>query len=87
MSFLADSLLLDSGISNLLHIPEALERLASFQAVRGHDGHRVAAVGGRGGDDSGVGSVPVDILETDKSYVFFLDVPGLPKSEIQVSPR
>lgn len=29
-------------------------------------------------------SIPVDILDTPKEYIFFLDVPGLSKSEIQV---
>ncbi|KAJ3695765.1 hypothetical protein LUZ60_001142 [Juncus effusus] len=31
------------------------------------------------------GSVPMDILETQKEYVFYLDVPGLSKSDIQVT--
>ncbi|AET01886.1 putative small heat shock protein HSP20 [Medicago truncatula] len=30
-------------------------------------------------------SIPVDILDTPKEYIFFLDVPGLSKSEIQVT--
>ncbi|KAH0455180.1 hypothetical protein IEQ34_015212 [Dendrobium chrysotoxum] len=85
MSFLPESLLLDSGISNLLHIPEALERMAAFQPARGHEVQRIYDAGSRAGDDRGIGNVPVDILETSKSYTFFLDVPGLPKSEIQVN--
>lgn len=28
--------------------------------------------------------IPVDILETAKKYVFYMDVPGLSKSHIQV---
>ncbi|XP_065867679.1 17.4 kDa class III heat shock protein [Euphorbia lathyris] len=31
------------------------------------------------------GSIPVDILETEKEYIFYIDVPGLSKSDIQVS--
>ncbi|CAL5195809.1 unnamed protein product [Lathyrus oleraceus] len=30
-------------------------------------------------------SVPVDILDTPKEYIFFMDFPGLSKSEIQVT--
>lgn len=30
-------------------------------------------------------SIPVDILDTPKEYIFFMDVPGLSKSEIQVT--
>ncbi|KAK2993807.1 hypothetical protein RJ640_027685, partial [Escallonia rubra] len=33
----------------------------------------------------GVSSIPVDILDNPKEYVFFLDVPGLSKSDIQVT--
>jgi HSP20 family protein len=29
-------------------------------------------------------NIPVDILDTPKEYLFFMDVPGLSKSEIQV---
>jgi HSP20 family protein len=29
-------------------------------------------------------SIPVDILDTPKEYIFIMDVPGLSKSEIQV---
>lgn len=29
-------------------------------------------------------SIPVDILDTPKEYIFFMDFPGLSKSEIQV---
>lgn len=30
------------------------------------------------------GSIPVDILDTQKEYIFYMDVPGLSKSDIQV---
>ncbi|CAK8560504.1 unnamed protein product [Lathyrus sativus] len=30
-------------------------------------------------------SIPVDILDTPKEYIFFMDFPGLSKSEIQVT--
>ncbi|PKA50345.1 hypothetical protein AXF42_Ash013434 [Apostasia shenzhenica] len=35
----------------------------------------------------GFSSVPVDTLEMSKSYTLFLDIPSLPKSEIQVVSR
>ncbi|KAI0499286.1 hypothetical protein KFK09_020189 [Dendrobium nobile] len=85
MIFLPDSLHIDSGISNLLHIPEALEKMAAFQPASGHDGQRIYDAGSRAVDDRWIGNVPVDILENAKSYTFFFDVPGLPKSEIQVN--
>ncbi|TMX03860.1 hypothetical protein EJD97_013378 [Solanum chilense] len=31
------------------------------------------------------GTIPVDILDTPKEYIFYMDVPGLSKSDIQVS--
>ncbi|XP_049395791.1 17.4 kDa class III heat shock protein [Solanum stenotomum] len=31
------------------------------------------------------GSIPVDILDTPKEYIFYMDVPGLSKSDIQVT--
>lgn len=30
------------------------------------------------------GSIPVDILDTPEEYIFYMDVPGLSKSDIQV---
>lgn len=30
------------------------------------------------------GTIPVDILDTPKEYIFYMDVPGLSKSDIQV---
>lgn len=35
-------------------------------------------------DNKGNSTIPVDILETPKEYVFYMDVPGLSKSDIQV---
>ncbi|XP_055827755.1 17.4 kDa class III heat shock protein [Solanum dulcamara] len=31
------------------------------------------------------GSIPMDILDTQKGYIFYMDVPGLSKSDIQVT--
>lgn len=36
------------------------------------------------GREKNAGNIPVDILETPKEYVFYLDVPGVSKSDIQV---
>ncbi|KAH7866415.1 hypothetical protein Vadar_020182 [Vaccinium darrowii] len=36
-------------------------------------------------ENKGVSSIPADILETPKHYTFFLDVPGLSKSDIQAT--
>uniref|UniRef100_J3LHQ9 SHSP domain-containing protein n=1 Tax=Oryza brachyantha TaxID=4533 RepID=J3LHQ9_ORYBR len=48
-------------------------------AGRGH-GDRIGGIGGGGG-----GGAPVDIVETLGTYEFVLDVPGLSKSDIQVT--
>ncbi|KAG0497685.1 hypothetical protein HPP92_002376 [Vanilla planifolia] len=89
MSFLTDSLLLDSTVADLLHFPEELELFAALPPSRVTAGrrnlHSSSVARSDGGEDKGTGSVPVDILETPKNYAFFLDVPGLPKSEIQVT--
>ncbi|KAJ0983765.1 hypothetical protein J5N97_002121 [Dioscorea zingiberensis] len=84
---MAETLLLDS----LLHIPEALEKMVFPPRAReSHRGHGEAgienriAVDGNGGG-GGLVSGPVDILETPKAYTFFFDVPGIPKSDIQVT--
>ncbi|PKA58195.1 17.4 kDa class III heat shock protein [Apostasia shenzhenica] len=86
---MADSILLDSAVSHLLNLPETLERIAGFTAGRSHDNRHASNGAGVGngmrvGAEKGFSSVPVDILETSKSYTFFLDVPVLPKSKIQV---
>ncbi|KAG0497700.1 hypothetical protein HPP92_002391 [Vanilla planifolia] len=88
MSFLTDSLLLDSRPSPIfLHFPEELELFAALPPSRTTAGrrnlHSSSVARSDGGRTKGTGSVPVDILETPKNYAFFLDVPGLPKSEIQ----
>lgn len=36
-------------------------------------------------ENKGTGSIPVDILDSPKEYIFYMDVPGLSKSDIQVS--
>lgn len=38
-----------------------------------------------GNKNKGASSFPVDILDTPKDYVFYVDVPGLSKSDVQVT--
>ncbi|WVZ73388.1 hypothetical protein U9M48_021699 [Paspalum notatum var. saurae] len=80
--------LFDTAVTSLLHLPEVLDRLAAADGDRRsaghhgahhhhHDGH--ARVHGLGG------GAPVDIVETPGEYAFLLDVPGLSKTDIQVT--
>ncbi|XP_057455012.1 17.4 kDa class III heat shock protein [Lotus japonicus] len=66
--------LFNAAVNNLLNFPETMEKL--MFPSRGHDNQE---------NRGGVSSIPVDILDTPKEYVFFMDVPGLSKSEIQVT--
>lgn len=59
------------AMTELLNFPEALEKII-HSTSRHSDGSRGGA------------TFPADILDTPKEYVFYLDVPGLSKSEIQV---
>ncbi|KAL1551795.1 17.4 kDa class III heat shock protein [Salvia divinorum] len=60
------------AMTDLLNFPETLEKL--LHSTSRHDS-------GRGG----VANFPADILDTPKEYVFYLDVPGLSKSDILVT--
>ncbi|KAG6425792.1 hypothetical protein SASPL_109996 [Salvia splendens] len=62
------------AMTDLLNFPETLEKL--LHSTSRHDGG-----GGRGG----VANFPADILDTPKEYAFYLDVPGLSKSDIQLA--
>lgn len=70
---------LDGGdhlVSHLLNFPaDSVEKL--LLSSRPHE----ATAAGEG---KGAAGIPADILETPKEYVFYFDVPGLPKSDIQV---
>ncbi|KAF8012826.1 hypothetical protein BT93_I0861 [Corymbia citriodora subsp. variegata] len=65
----------DHLLSHLLNFPDGVEKLAF--SSRPHE----AATG----ESKGGASIPADILETPKEYVFYFDVPGLSKSDIQVT--
>lgn len=60
-----------AALSQLLNLPEAVDKLIS--PSRSHES--------KGGFDS----IPVDIVETSNHYIFYMDVPGLSKSDIQVT--
>lgn len=64
---------LAAAVNNLFNIPETMEKLM-YHSSRGHENH----------ESRGVSTIPVDIMDTPKEYIFFMDVPGLSKSEIQV---
>ncbi|XP_008803401.2 17.4 kDa class III heat shock protein [Phoenix dactylifera] len=83
MSPVADSALFDTALNQLLHLPETLEKLVS-PSPRPQAGHG-GAQGREAGEERGFGGFPVDILETPKEYTFFLDVPGLSKTDMQVA--
>ncbi|XP_009628401.1 17.4 kDa class III heat shock protein [Nicotiana tabacum] len=61
------------AVNQLLHFPESIERV-----VFPSHSHETS-------ENRGVSSIPVDILDSPKEYIFYMDVPGLSKSEIQVT--
>ncbi|KAL3839211.1 hypothetical protein ACJIZ3_023802 [Penstemon smallii] len=64
------------AMTELLHFPEFL--LSSSRPNDSNHHHR-------GGAAAAAVTVPADILDTDKEYIFYMDVPGLSKSDIQVT--
>jgi HSP20 family protein len=81
-----DSGLFDAAISHLFNIPETMERLV-FPSNHQHGGvHENGKVRVQG-EGRNFSSAPTDVLETPKEYTFFLDVPGLSKSDIQALHR
>lgn len=79
MSPVADSSIfngnLASAVNHLLHVPETIEK-AMF-CSRSHDKS----------NNQRMERIPVDILDTPKEYLFYMDVPGLSKSDIQVKKK
>uniref|UniRef100_A0A0D9VLV5 SHSP domain-containing protein n=1 Tax=Leersia perrieri TaxID=77586 RepID=A0A0D9VLV5_9ORYZ len=73
----------------LLHLPEVLDRLGAAASGdrRSSGDHHHAAHGHAHGHPriNDGGGAPVDIVETPGEYEFILDVPGLSKSDIQVT--
>ncbi|KAL1811372.1 hypothetical protein ACET3Z_021437 [Daucus carota] len=60
-----------AALSQLLNLPQAVDKLISQS--RSHE------------SKSGFDSIPVDILESSDNYIFYMDVPGLSKSDIQIT--
>lgn len=63
------------AMSPLLHFPEELERIKIPSGWLHDHNHE---------ENKGMEPAAVDIKETPKEYVFYADVPGLTKSDIQV---
>ena len=71
MSSIVDSL--NGDLGSLFNLPETIEKLM-FQP-RNHNSQ----------ETRGVSNIPVDIMETPNEYVFYMDIPGLSKTDIQVN--
>lgn len=72
MSRVADGVA--AAVNHLFGVPETLEKF--LMPSRSPHQERDKS--------KGVSSIPVDILDSPKEYIFFMDVPGLSKSDIQV---
>ncbi|KAJ7951453.1 17.4 kDa class III heat shock protein [Quillaja saponaria] len=64
---------LEAAVNTLFNYPEKVEKL--LFPSRAHETQ----------ENKGVSSIPVDILDSPKEYIFYMDVPGLSKSDIQVT--
>ncbi|XP_022842609.1 17.4 kDa class III heat shock protein [Olea europaea var. sylvestris] len=63
------------AMNHLFNFPETLEKISfSSSSSRPHQS-----------DENSTIPAAVDILDTPKEYIFYVDVPGLPKSDIQVT--
>ncbi|XP_043705954.1 17.4 kDa class III heat shock protein isoform X2 [Telopea speciosissima] len=60
---------LASAMNHLFNFPENIEKLMFSDRS----------------DSKGMTSIPVDILDSPKEYIFYMDVPGLSKTDIQVT--
>ncbi|KAF8046966.1 hypothetical protein N665_3291s0006 [Sinapis alba] len=64
------------AINHLFGLPETIEKLI-FPTFLPGEGNET-----RGGSNN---NIPVDILESPKEYIFYIDIPGISKSDIQVT--
>ncbi|KAF4368882.1 hypothetical protein F8388_021494 [Cannabis sativa] len=64
---------LGSAVNHIFHFPETIEKL--IFSSRGQETR----------ENKTFSTIPVDILDTPKDYIFYMDVPGLSKSDIQVT--
>ncbi|KAH6773345.1 HSP20-like chaperones superfamily protein [Perilla frutescens var. frutescens] len=65
------------AMNELLNFPETLEKLMHSSSRHNDAAQTLRGVGGA--------TFPADILDSPKEYIFYLDVPGLSKSDIQVT--
>ena len=63
---------LAATVSQLLNFPETIDKFA-FPS-RSHHNH----------EQKGLSAIPTDIMDSPKEYIFYMDVPGLCKSDFQV---
>lgn len=63
-----------AAVNHLFDIPETMEKFTTPSRSPPQETNK----------SKGVSSIPVDILDSPKEYIFFMDVPGRPKSDIQV---
>ncbi|KAI3814890.1 hypothetical protein L1987_14537 [Smallanthus sonchifolius] len=62
-------------MSHLLDVPDAIGKVI-FPSSRSHH---------ESSNGESKGNIPVDILDTPKELIMYMDVPGLSKSDIQVT--
>lgn len=74
MSKVAESSVFNGDLAHIFHIPETIEKFM-FPSHRAQETR----------ENKGFSSIPADILDTPKEYIFYMDVPGLSKSDIQVT--
>lgn len=63
------------AVNHLFDIPETMEKFTTPSRSPHQETNK----------SKGVSSIPVDILDSPKEYIFFMDVPGRTKSDIQVT--
>ncbi|KAK9231833.1 hypothetical protein WN943_022073 [Citrus x changshan-huyou] len=64
-----------TAVNHLFDIPETMEKFTTPSRSPHQETNK----------SKGVSSIPVDILDSPKEYIFFMDVPGRTKSDIQVT--
>lgn len=64
------------ALGELLNFPETIDKFVLSSPRLNHSNHLHRGGGGV--------VLPADILDTPKEYIFYMDVPGLSKSDIQV---
>ncbi|GER53608.1 heat-shock protein [Striga asiatica] len=73
------STVMAEALSELMNLPETIEKYVLSSAARPTDGEHPRRIG------SGAAAFPADIVDAPMEYTFYMDVPGLSKSDIQVT--